>query len=100
MNSLVYAALGTELDALAHRIECDIRRLRDSGRLVVAYQSIALLIRKRQRELRERVDCAIRGGHSWDVVKADIRGDFESLSRNVLQFEHQLESELSEHRWQ
>lgn len=64
--------MGNKLDGLAHRIDDHIRELHDLGQFPDVYESIVLAIQRRQRKLRERVDAAIRGGRTWDIVKAEL----------------------------
>lgn len=90
-----FAGRERQLAELSRRIEERIGQLKRFGRFPDAFENTRVEIEAHQRALRDRLATAIRSGHEWQIVKAELARDYASLSDNMLAFEQQIEAEYA-----
>jgi hypothetical protein len=95
MSEIEYAKLGDDLDALGQRIEKRVRELKTTGQFPDELERTAREIRSRRQQQRDRVAEAIRSGSEWNILRAELVRDYNSLSDNVLRFEQRIDEQYA-----
>jgi hypothetical protein len=86
-------ALKKKFDAFSSQLEARVREFKERGTFSGAVEAGSNEMRNRLDAIQKKLDAAIDGGLTWDVVKYDIERDLSGVTEAFTSFGERLDAE-------
>ena len=95
MRERMHDTLKERLEALDRRLQARKRELKDRGEFADVHELIVADARRRQAEIRRRLDTLLEHGLSWSLLKSELELDLNGLIGTLLDWQERLDAETN-----
>ena len=93
MSTTSHDSLKERLTELDRRLKAKKRQLADRGEFSDVHDIVLADTRKRQAEIRQKVEAALKKGISWSLLKSEFELEFSGMFGTFLSWQERLDAE-------